>query len=120
TAATPVFAGDGRLWVVWSAGGQVMAARSGDLGHSFAAAVAINPKAAKIDNGPDARAKIAIDAAGRIHVAYAVFQDERYNGRVYVSRSSDGGSSFAEPRPIGWNARHFLAGAALTEASRSE
>ena len=99
-AATPAFAGDGSLWLVWSVGGQVMAARSGDLGHSFAQAVAINPKAAKIDNGPDARAKIAIDAAGRIHVAYAVFQDERYNGRVYVSRSTNGGGSFAEPRPI--------------------
>src|SRR5215212_5614111 len=85
TAATPAFAGDGSLWLAWSAAGQVMAARSGDLGHSFAPAVAINPKAAKIDNGPDARAKIAIDPAGRIHVAYPVFQDEPYNGRGYVS-----------------------------------
>ena len=59
TAATPAFAGDGSLWLAWSAGGQVMVARSGDLGHSFASPVAINPKAAKIDNGPDARAKIA-------------------------------------------------------------
>src|ERR1041384_2260659 len=100
TAATPAFAADGSLWLAWSAAGQVIAARSGDLGHSFAPAVAINPKPAKIDNGPDARAKIVIDPAGRIHVAYAVFQDERYNGRVYVSRSSDGGGSFAEPRPI--------------------
>src|ERR1051325_7924267 len=100
TAATPAFAADGGLWLAWSAGGQVMAARSGDLGHSFAPPVTTNPKPAKSDNGPDARAKIVIDPAGRIHVAYAVFQDERYNGRVYVSRSSDGGDSFAEPRPI--------------------
>jgi hypothetical protein len=77
-----------------------MASHSSDLGHSFAPAVAVTPTAARIDNGPDARAKIVIDGAGRIHVAYAVFQDDRYNGRVYVSRSTDNGVSFAEPRPI--------------------
>ena len=100
TAATPAFAPDGSVWLVWSAGGQVMVARSIDLGHSFAPPVAVTRAPARIDNGPDARAKIAIDPAGRIHVAYAVFQDDRYNGRVYVARSTDGGGSFAEPKPI--------------------
>jgi len=100
TAATPAFAADGSLWLAWSAGGRVMAAHSPDLGRSFAPAVAVTREPAKIDNGPDARAKIAIDGAGRIHVAYAVFQDDRYNGRVYVARSVDGGASFAAPGPI--------------------
>lgn len=99
TAATPAFAPDGSLWLAWSAGGQVMVARSTDLGRSFAPPIAINRARAKIDNGPDARAKLAIDKSGRVHVAYAVFQDERYNGRVYVSHSLDGGG-FSEPRPI--------------------
>src|SRR3954469_16518062 len=99
TAATPAFAADGRLWVAWSAGGQVMVARSADLGRSFAPAIAITRNPARIDNGPDARAKIAIDGNGRIYVAYAVFQDERYSGRVYLSRSTEGGG-FPEPRPI--------------------
>src|SRR5438270_5059068 len=67
TAATPAFAGDGTLWLAWSSGGQVMAARSGDLGHSFAPAIAINPKPAQIDNGPDAQPKIEIDHAGPAH-----------------------------------------------------
>ena len=100
TAATPAFAGDGSLWLTWAAGGRVMAAHSPDLGRSFAPAVPVTPEPARIDNGPDARAKIAIDGAGRIHIAYAVFQDDRYNGRVYVARSVDGGASFAAPRPI--------------------
>jgi hypothetical protein len=77
-----------------------MAAHSPDLGRSFAPPIPVTREPARIDNGPDARAKIAIDSAGRIHVAYAVFQDDRYNGRVYVARSVDGGASFSEPRPI--------------------
>ena len=68
-----------------SAGGKVMVAHSDDLGGNFAPPVAMKPKPAKIDTGPDARPKIAIDKAGRIPVAYAVFQDQNYNGRVYVA-----------------------------------
>src|SRR5207244_2767283 len=33
-------------------------------------------------------------------VACAVFQDYRYNGRVMVSRSVDGGATFSRPQPI--------------------
>jgi hypothetical protein len=97
--ATPAFGPDGNLWLVWAAGGKVMVAASADLGKSFAPAMAVNPAPAKIDSGPDARPKIAVDG-GRIDIAYAVFQDERYNGRVYVSRSTDGGAGFTTPKPI--------------------
>src|SRR5215469_646376 len=62
--ATPAFGPDGSLWLAWAAGGKVMVARSGDLGRSFAAAVAINPVPAKLDTGPDARPKIVIDGRG--------------------------------------------------------
>ena len=98
--ATPAFGPDGSLWLIWGAGGKVMVARSGDLGKTFAPAVAVNPEPTKLDTGPDARPKIVVDEHGRIDIAYAVFQDERYNGRVYVSRSGDGGASFPAPRPI--------------------
>jgi hypothetical protein len=98
--ATPAFGPDGSLWLTWAAGGKVMVARSTDLGKNFTSAVAVNPDPAKLDSGPDARPKIVVDAAGRIDIAYAVFQDEHYNGRVYVSRSVDGGASFAAPAPI--------------------
>ena len=77
-----------------------MAGHSQDLGRSFDQVVAVNQEAERIDSGPDARPKIVIDPGGRIIVAYAVFQDDRYNGRVMFSRSVDGGASFSRPRPI--------------------
>ena len=100
TAATPAFAADGTMWLVWAAGGRVMAGHSRDLGHSFDRTVAVNQQAERINSGPDARPKIVIDPNGRVIVAYAVFQDDRYNGRVMISRSVDGGASFSRPQPI--------------------
>lgn len=100
TAATPAFAPDGSLWLAWAAGGRVMVGHSSDLGHSFEKVVAVNREPERIDGGPDARPKLVVDGKNRIIVAYAVFQDDRYNGRVMVSRSTDGGASFAVPRPI--------------------
>jgi hypothetical protein len=98
--ATPAFAPDGSLWLSWAAGGQVMAAHSTDLGHSFAPAVAVVPAPVRLDNGPDARPKIVAGKDGQLAVTYAVFQDDRYNGRGYISRSADNGASFAAPVPI--------------------
>jgi hypothetical protein len=100
TVATPAFAPDGSLWLVWAAGGKVMVAHSTDLGKNFTPAFAVTSEPAKLDSGPDARPKIAVDKDGHVAVAYAVFQDEHYNGRVFFSRSGDGGASFATPQPI--------------------
>jgi hypothetical protein len=100
TTATPAFARDSTVWLAWSAGGRVIVGHSGDLGHSFETVAPINREPDRIDNGPDARPKIVVDGKNRIVVAYAVFQDDRYNGRVMVSRSTDGGASFAAPYPI--------------------
>jgi hypothetical protein len=100
TTATPAIAGDGSLYLAWSAGGKVMVAHSTDLGKTFAPAVSITPEPAKIDSGPDARPKIAIDERGRVTVAYAVLRDQQYNGRVLVSHSTDGGATFSPPQPI--------------------
>ena len=99
-AATPAFAPDGGLWLAWAAGGRVMVSQSRDLGRTLEPAVAVNREPERIDSGPDARPKIIVDDQNRIVVAYAVFQDDRYNGRVMVSRSADGGASFTPPRPI--------------------
>jgi hypothetical protein len=33
-------------------------------------------------------------------VTYAIFKDKRFNGRVYVTRSTDGGATFAPSTPI--------------------
>jgi hypothetical protein len=99
TAATPAFGTEGDLWLAWSAGGRVSVGHSRDLGHSFETTTAVNPEPERIDTGPDARPKIVVDK-NAIVVAYAVFQDDHYNGRVMVSRSVDGGASFTAPRPI--------------------
>ncbi|WJR81504.1 sialidase family protein [Bradyrhizobium sp. NP1] len=97
---TPTFAREGTLWLAWMAGGQVLVAGSKDLGHSFSEPVAVTPEALNLDWGPDARPKIVVDGQGRIAVAFAIFRDKAFNGRVLYARSVDGGKSFAEPRPI--------------------
>ena len=96
----PVFAADGSLWLAWSADGRIWVAHSGDLGRTHSKPVAINAKPATIDSGPDARPSIVIDRQGRIIVAYAVFKDDKFNGEVFVSRSTDHGAHFSVPKPI--------------------
>ncbi len=100
STVTPTFAPDGSLWITWAAAGRVSVARSIDLGRTFTPAVAVNREAARLDTGPDERPKIAIDRAGGIAVAYAIFKDSAFNGQVFYSRSGDGGITFAPPRPI--------------------
>jgi hypothetical protein len=98
--ATPTFAGDGSLWLVWAAAGRISVAHSTDLGRSFTPAVAVNPEPLRLDTGPDERPKIAVDKDGRIAVAFAIFKDSAFNGQVLYTRSSDGGLTFAPLRPI--------------------
>jgi hypothetical protein len=100
STATPTFAADGSLWLVWAAAGRVSVARSTDLGRSFTPAVAVNPEPMRLDTGPDERPKIAVDKDGRVGVAFAIFKDSAFNGQVLYTRSSDGGLTFAPLRPI--------------------
>ncbi len=100
TTATPTFAADGTIWLVWAAGGRVMAGHSPDFGRNFDRIVPVNQEPERIDTGPDARPKIVIDRSGRVIVAYAVFQDDRYNGRVLVSQLVDGSAAFSRAHPI--------------------
>jgi hypothetical protein len=103
TFATPAFAPDGALWVVWAGAGQIRVARSTDLGQTFAAPIAITKAPETLDVGADARPQIVIDRRGRILVAYAVMRGDRYVGQVLVSRSEDGGATFTAPQPISEN-----------------
>lgn len=98
--ATPAFAPDGTLWVVRGGPATVSVARSGDLGKSFAPAVPVNAQPMNMDWGPDSRPQILVDGTGGILVTFAIFKDKRFNGRVYVSRSTDGGKSFSAPAAI--------------------
>lgn len=99
TAATPAWAPDGRLWVVWVAAGTVSVAHSSDAGVSFSAPIVIDRPGAYADLGPDARPQIAVLPDGRLVVAYALFVDDEWNARVRLSTSDDG-RSFSAPRPI--------------------
>lgn len=97
---TPTFGPDGTLWLAWMAGGRISVASSKDGGKTLSAPVQVTQQALNLDWGPDARPKIAIDRDGKIAVAFSIFRDKAFNGQVLYARSSDGGKSFAEPRPI--------------------
>ena len=96
----PFFAPDGSLWLAWSADGRIWVAHSNDLGRTLIAAVAVNDKRVTLDSGADERPSIVVDRQGRITVAYAIFQGAKYDGEVFVSRSTDHGAHFSTPHPI--------------------
>ena len=98
--ATPAFGPDGTLWVVRPAVDRIVVQRSTDLGKTFAAPVTVTPEPMNLDWGPDARARIVVDPKGQLVVTFGTFQDKNFNGRAYFARSSDGGASFTQPRPI--------------------
>jgi hypothetical protein len=100
TKVTPAFSQDGTLWLAWMAGNQVLVASSKDAGRSFSTPAQVTEGQLDLDWGPDARPKIAVDRAGNIAVAFSIFRDTAFNGQVLYSRSSDGGKTFAAPRPI--------------------
>jgi hypothetical protein len=62
---------------------------------------------------------VAIDKSGRIAVAYAIFKDSAFNGQVLVTRSSDGGRTFAPSRPITLAAVAFAVVATLAVHSNA-
>lgn len=98
--ASPAFGPDGTLWLVRAMAGRIVVSRSSDLGKSFSEPAAVTPQPMSLDWGPDARARIAVDAKGGLIVTFAIFQDTHFNGRACFARSSDGGASFTRPQPI--------------------
>ncbi len=97
---TPAFSPDGTLWLAWMAGGQISLASSKDAGLNFSTPVLITKERLNLDWGPDARPKIVADGKGRIALAFSIFRDKAFNGQVLTTRSTDGGNSFSELRPI--------------------
>jgi hypothetical protein len=97
---TPVFAGDGTLWLAWMAGGQVSVASSKDQGRTFSPTVQVTHERLNLDWGPDARPKIVVDRSGNIALAFSIFRDEAFNGQVLYTRSTDAGKTFATLQPI--------------------
>lgn len=99
SVATGAFGPDGKLWVTWSASGRVSVASSTDLGKTFADPVTLPKTELQLDEGPDARPKIAIGNAGQVVVTFAS-RDEKYNGHAFIVRSIDGGKTFGALQPI--------------------
>jgi BNR repeat-like domain len=97
---TPAFGPDGTLWLAWMAGGQISVASSRDRGHSFSDPVMVTKERLNLDWGPDARPKIVVDRNGGLALAFSIFRDKAFNGQVLYTRSTDGGRTFAELRPI--------------------
>lgn len=98
--ATPTFAGDGSLWLVWASASRVYTARSGNEGRSFTTPVEITRSAAKLDHSADTRPQVVIDNSGGITVGYAVNTDVAFQGEILLVHSADGGRSFPPPRPL--------------------
>jgi hypothetical protein len=97
---TAAFGQDGKLWLAWMAGGQVSVASSKDGGRTLSVPAQVTQGTLDLDWGPDARPKIALDRKGNIAVAFSTFRDKAFDGEVFYSRSTDGGKTFAPPRPI--------------------
>jgi hypothetical protein len=97
--ATPAFAADGTLWLVWAAGGRISIAKSTDLAKTFEPAFTLGPTELPLDNGPDARPRIAVGPDGRLIVTFAT-RDDKYNGHAFITQSKDGGRTFSKPIPI--------------------
>jgi hypothetical protein len=98
--ATPAFGPDGALWLARGMADRVVLAKSTDLGKTFTEPVSVTADSINMDWGPDSRPQLVVDKSGTIVVTYAIFQDKRFNGRIYATRSTDGGATFATPAPI--------------------
>jgi hypothetical protein len=98
--ATPAFAPDGTLWLARATADRVVVVKSNDLGRTFSPPVPVTPEPVNLDWGPDARTHIAVDPKGNLIVTFAIFQDQRFNGRAFFARSTDNGASFSRPQPL--------------------
>jgi hypothetical protein len=92
--ATPVFAPDGALWLLWATDDRVLLARSPDLGQSFGAPVKVHNDPLQLDWGPDARPQMVFDAQGRKHVVFNIFKDKAFNGEALYARTATADGPF--------------------------
>ena len=99
-SATPAFAPDGTVWIVWSVAGRVYVSTSHDHGASFAAPVAVSEPAEAMDDNGEARPRLLATRSGTLVVAYGQRMDKHYNGKLFISRSTDGGQSFSAPQAL--------------------
>ena len=97
---TPAFASDGTLWLAWMAGGRISVASSKDQGRSFSTPVQVTKEKLNLDWGPDARPQIVVEKTAASRWRFRSSGTRRSTARCSPRRSTDGGQSFAELRPI--------------------
>jgi hypothetical protein len=99
--ATPFFAKDGRIWLIYAVGDTIYATSSRDNGKSFAPPLLVaKAEGATIDSNGEARPKLVVLPKGTLVASYATRPEKSYNGTIFTTRSTDGGKSFSKPRPL--------------------
>jgi len=91
---------DGAVYLGWAEGenakGDIQLARSTDAGRSFSA-----PRALAVTPGHSDSPKLAVDAKGTLHAAYAESSAGLFGPRrIHYLRSTDGGRTFEAPREV--------------------
>jgi hypothetical protein len=103
---------DGAVHAAWTEyEGRLWLRRSTDAGASFADAVHVAGTAEVPARGPS----VAVDPAGRVHLAWAVGADPAAD--IRYARSDPGGRSFASPRRIAASSGHSDAPSLVVDAS---
>ena len=100
SAVTPHVDARGRLWLAWMANGAVSVGRWDAARRTVGDAVVVDRPGALLDTGADARVQIAVDAQGRVLLAWSVFKDRQWHAEVRLARSSDDGAHFSAPRVL--------------------
>ena len=98
--ATAAFDSRGTLWAAHQTAAGVSVSRSGDLGKSWSAPVAVSREIEPTDAGADARPKIALGPQGEIYVTWTRPLAKPYTGEICFTRSLDGGATFDPPRTV--------------------
>lgn len=102
-ATAAAFGDDGRLWLVAAQGQHLYARHSDDLGVTLSAPVRINPAPEAILGDGENRPKLVVRGAD-IYVSYTRGLARPMTGDIRLSRSGDGGKSFAAPLTVNDNA----------------
>ena len=98
---TAVAAGsDGSVYVAWRHIyppnlRDIAVARSTDGGRTFSAPARVSEDGWAIDGCPDDGPSLAVDARGRLHLAWPTWVSDAEGKAVFYSSSADGGRSFA-------------------------
>lgn len=93
--ASAVFDAGGKLWAVHRDAGRIVVSGSTDLGRTWDPPVRVTPAPEALDGGGDARPKIAAGPGGELYVTWTRPLAQPYTGEIRLSRSLDGGATFA-------------------------